>query len=277
MADQEARFSKAKEENNERYLDITTVYDGSALKGKTVLVSGGNRGLGLEIVKELVQVGAKPLIFTRSSSDELEETVGKENVYKDVDVTDTDAINKAVEAVKKDGHGPIDIVMHIAGYFPDIMEKLTEDNLDFDEEIKMIDICAVGPLRLNSALINGGLLSNEGAKIIQITSQAGSIEWRKTQEENEGGLYGHHMSRAACNMQAVLLAEELKSKGITVVLLHPGFNKTKMTEKLKDVWDREGAVDPSIGAKRVLYETIQADMGKTGLFFNCEDGLQIPW
>ena len=49
-----------------------------------------------------------------------------------------------------------------------------------------------------------------GSKAIIISSQAGSVEWRSTQNANAGGDYGHHMSRAACNMAGKLLSEELK-------------------------------------------------------------------
>ena len=85
------------------------------------------------------------------------------------------------------------------------------------------------------------------------------------------------MSKAAANMMAMLLAQEVKKKGIAVGIFHPGFNKTGMTAKYKDIWDREGAVDPSIGAKRVMYETGLLSMETTGKFINCEDGLQIPF
>ncbi len=50
-----------------------------------------------------------------------------------------------------------------------------------------------------------------------------------------------------------------------------------MTAKYKDIWDKEGAVEPSVGAKRVLYEAQKASMETTGQFINCEDGLRIPW
>ena len=85
------------------------------------------------------------------------------------------------------------------------------------------------------------------------------------------------MSRAACNIMAVLLAEEFKSENIPVQLLHPGFNRTTMTKKYEHIWDIEGAVEPDVGAKRVLYETIKADMSTSGTCINCEDGLRIPW
>lgn len=275
LADQVKRFAKAKEENNERYLDIASVYDGGDLSGKRVLVTGGNRGLGLAITKELVAIGATAIVICRSSSPELEKLVGKWNVYSGVDVTDTEAITKAMKRVKGDG-GQIDVVINNAGYFYEPKETVLDNTLNFEEQLKQIDICGLGPLRVNAAAVNAGVLSDE-AKLVVITSQAGSAEWRSTQNANEGGDYGHHMSRAACNMAAVLLAEELKPKGIPVILIHPGFNRTEMTKKYEHIWDIEGAVDPNEGAKRVLYEVMKGSMETTGKFINCEDGLQIPW
>ena len=151
----------------------------------------------------------------------------------------------------------------------------TLDSLNFKEQIKQIDICACGPLRVAASLVHGDLLK-EGSKIVMITSQGGSVEWRTTQNPT-GHDYGHHASKAAANMISVLLAQELRSKGIAVAILHPGFNKTGMTAKYKEIWEIEGAVDPSIGAKRVLYEVGRTDMDRSGKFINCEDGLEIPW
>jgi NAD(P)-dependent dehydrogenase (short-subunit alcohol dehydrogenase family) len=85
------------------------------------------------------------------------------------------------------------------------------------------------------------------------------------------------MSKAAANMASVLLAQEVRSKGILVSILHPGFNKTEMTAKYKDIWEIEGAVDPAIGAKRVMYEIGRLTTDRSGKFINCEDGLEIPW
>lgn len=275
LADQVARFAKAKEDKNERYLDIASVYNGLELSGKRVLVTGGNRGLGLEITKELVAAGATALVLCRSSSSELEALIGKWNVYSGVDVTDTEAVTAAMKRIKSDG-GALDYLINNAGYFYEPCEKILEDSLNFEEQLKQINICALGPLRVNSAAVNTGALA-DGAKLVIITSQAGSVEWRSTQNKDEGGDYGHHMSRAACNIAGALQAEELRSKGFAVVLLHPGFNRTEMTAKYKEIWDIEGAVEPSEGAKRVLYEAQKASLETTGQFINCEDGLRIPW
>jgi NAD(P)-dependent dehydrogenase (short-subunit alcohol dehydrogenase family) len=77
-----------------------------------------------------------------------------------------------------------------AGYFYEPVESLL--SMNFAEQLKQIDICAVGPLRVATAFVNGGLLK-EGSKIIMITSQGGSISWRTTQNP-EGKDYGHHVS-----------------------------------------------------------------------------------
>lgn len=78
-------------------------------------------------------------------------------------------------------------------------------------------------------------------------------------------------------MMSVLLAQEVKPKGIAVGIFHPGFNKTAMTAKYEHIWEVEGAVDSAIGAQRVFYEAGRLTMETSGKFINCEDGLEIPW
>jgi len=267
MPDQVARYKRARDEKNDRYLDISTVFDGSYLKGKRVLLTGGNRGLGLSIAKELVKQGAETIVVVRKSTDELV-ALGAE-VIEGVDVMSADSVEQMTSKLGK----PVDIIINNAGLFS-ADESIS--TLNFDEQLKMIDVCALGPLRISSAVFNKGLIA-PGGKVVIISSQAGSVEWRKTQNGGKGGDYGHHMSRAACNIMGVLLSEELKAAGVAVVLLHPGFNKTGMTAKYEAIWEVEGAVDPAEGAMRVLHEVKGADMSKTGTFINCEDGLQIPW
>jgi len=264
-ADQVARFAAAKEEDNARYLDIDTVFDGSYLKGKRVLITGGTQGLGLAITKELATQGADVVVVGRRSTPELEELGAQ--VITGVDVSDTESVTGIVGQITE----PLDYVINNAGYFWE--EEETIDNMNFDEQLKQIDICGVGPLRVSQTLFKANLV--RGAIVI-ITSQAGSAEWRFTQNP-DGHDYGHHMSRAACNMGAVLLAQELKKHGVPVVMLHPGFNKTGMTAKYSHIWEVEGAVDAAVGAKRVLHEVKGATMERTAMFINCEDGLQIPF
>lgn len=264
--DQPARFAKGKEENNQRMLNIDSLYDPSYVKGKTCLVTGGNRGIGLAITKELVAQGAIVYITTRQPV----KIDGVAGVIDGIEMTDNNCGNILASKL---GDTKIDILINNAGYFYEPVEKI--DSLNFDEEMKMIDICALGPLRVTSGLFNGKKLTSN-ARVIMITSQGGSITWRTTQNPT-GHDYGHHMSKAAANMMSVLLAQELKSNGIAVGILHPGFNKTDMTKKYSHIWEIEGAVDSSVGAKRVVHEIGATTLDRSGKFINCEDGLEIPW
>jgi len=271
IADQQARFARAKAQKDVRYLEIEKVFKGDYLKGKKVLVTGGNRGLGLDIVKRAKACGAEVSVLCRTGGEASELA----KCYEGVDVTDIESIRRFAETLKAEV-GTIDMVINNAGYFYGPKETVLGDTLNFDEELKQIDICAVGPLRVTSELVKVGALES-GSKAVIITSQAGSVEWRFTQNKDNGGDYGHHMSRAACNIMGALLSEELKGKGITVLLLHPGFNRTTMTQKYEHIWDIEGAVPPAEGAMRVLHEIGLHGIQDTGKFYNCEDGLQIPW
>jgi len=242
-------------------------YNGAFMEGKRVLITGGNRGLGLAIVKELVENKAVVYSTTRKECQELVDLGVK--VISGVDVTSLDWEKKIVDAIDE----PLDILINNAGYFWEPEETLK--NINFEQQMKMIDICALGPLRISSVLYNGGKLK-KGSVVAMITSQGGSITWRDVQNP-EGHDYGHHMSKAAANMGGKLLSQELKKDGICVVMLHPGFNRTDMTKKYSEIWDIEGAVDSSLGAKRVMHAIKNSDMSKTGKFINCEDFLQIPW
>lgn len=270
IADQPARFARAKAENNERYLNIESVYDGSYLKGKRVAITGANRGIGLSLAKELVSQGGKLIAIVRSSSDELD-ALEPDEIVTGIDVTSDEACATIASQIKG---GPIDILINNAGYFYEPVEKI--DSLNFKEELKMIDICALGPLRVSADLFNNGLLKDGESSIVMITSQGGSVSWRTVQNP-DGGDYGHHMSKSAANMGSVLLSQEMKKNNIPVGILHPGFNKTGMTAKYAHIWEVEGAVDASEGAKRVFHEIANINMETTGKFVNCEDGLEIPW
>jgi len=268
LPDQIARFARAKEEKNERYLDISSVYKGENMKGKKVLVIGASKGLGLELIKRLTADGAEAIATCRKLTDDLK-AAGAKQIIENVEVTSEDSLKKMAGAVT----GPLDYVIFNAGIFPDVVDNL--DSVQAKAAMDQFDVCGFGPVRCVSALKGAGLL--KGAKVAVISSQAGSSQWRTTQNKDKGTDYGHHMCRAACNMGCVLMSEELRKDEVPVTIFHPGFNRTTMTSKYSHIWDIEGAVTPEEGAMRVLHETAKISMKITGQFINCEDGLRIPW
>jgi NADPH:quinone reductase-like Zn-dependent oxidoreductase len=106
LADQVARFARAKKENNERYLNIESVYDPSFLKGLRVAVTGANRGIGLALATELTQAGAQVVALVRSTSQELQDLRPAE-IIEGVDVQNDATTAQLSEKVTG---GPIDIV-----------------------------------------------------------------------------------------------------------------------------------------------------------------------
>ena len=107
--DQPARFAKGKAENNKRMLDIDSVYNPAYLKGKVVLVTGGNRGIGLAVTEELVKQGAKVIVTTRAPT----EIPGVKQVISGIEMTD-DACGKMIADAL--GSQKIDILINNAGY-----------------------------------------------------------------------------------------------------------------------------------------------------------------
>lgn len=108
IPDQPARFAKAKVENNKRVLNIDEFYKPSLLSGKTVLVTGGNRGIGLAITNELVKCGAKVIVTTRAPAS----IPGVLKVIDGIEVTDDNCGN--ILASKLNGQ-KIDILINNAG------------------------------------------------------------------------------------------------------------------------------------------------------------------
>lgn len=158
IPDQPLRFAQGKASNNTRMLDIDSLYQPDFVRGKVVVVTGGNRGIGLAISKELIKQGARVYITTRSPF----QLNGATGIIDGIDVQDDKCGDKLVKGLNGKR---IDILINNAGYFYGPVEKI--DSLNFEEEKKMIDICALGVLRITAAAVNAGLLG-AGSKVCSI-------------------------------------------------------------------------------------------------------------
>ncbi len=217
----------------------------------TVLITGANRGIGLELSRQLTARGDTIIALCRKASSELE-ALGVQ-VFEGVDVTD----RAALEAVSQDlGDTQVDVLINNAGIF----ENETFDNLDFNRIRRQFEVNALGPLLVTSTLQDH---LSKGSKIIILTSRMGSID-----DNGSGGFYGYRMSKAALNMAGVNLAHDFRSKGIAVAILHPGMVATEMT-------GRHG-IPVAESAEGLIARIDELQLEDSGGFWHA-NGERLPW
>ena len=218
----------------------------------TALVTGANRGIGLELARQLRDRGDTVIAACRKASSELKGLGVR--VEAAVDVTSDSSVRALAERLQRT---PIDVLIHNAG----ILSREHLDALDFDAIRRQFDVNAVGPLRVTSALLTN---LARGSKIAILTSRMGSIA-----DNTSGGYYGYRMSKAAVNMAGATLARDLKSRGIAVALVHPGFVRTEMTGK-------QGNVEAKDAARDVLARIDALTLDTSGGLWHAT-GERLPW
>jgi NAD(P)-dependent dehydrogenase (short-subunit alcohol dehydrogenase family) len=218
----------------------------------TWLITGANRGIGLELCRQLHARGDTVIAACRTSSLELD-AVGC-RVVDGIDVGRDDVGDALLAAL--DDESP-DVVVNNAG----VARWDTLDTLDPERAREEFEVNTLGPLRVTLALLPR---LREGAKLAFVSSKAGSIG-----DVPSGGNYGYRMSKAALNMAAVNLAGELAPRGIHVVVLHPGSVRTDMT-------GGRGNVHPSAAAAGLIERIDELDASRSGRFLHA-DGSEVPW
>jgi len=216
-----------------------------------ILVTGANRGIGLELCRQLSARGDELIAACRKSSADLEAL--DVQVIDGIDVSSADAVQ---ELASRLGDQRLDWLINNAG----ILHVDSLDGLDFDGMEQQFRVNAMGPLRVTSALLPN---MAAGAKVGIVTSRMGSIE-----DNTSGGYYGYRMSKAAVNMAGMSLARDLQDHGIAVALLHPGMVATEMT-------GRQG-IAPEKAAAGLIARMDELDMATSGTFWHAE-GERLPW
>ena len=216
------------------------------------VVTGANRGIGLELVRQLKARGADVVGVCRARSPELE-ALGV-RVECGIDVTEPAAWARLVERLAYDD---IDLLIQNAGV---LLADSLED-LDPARVRAQFEVNAVAPLFLTRALAPR---LRAGAKIALITSRMGSIA-----DNGSGGYYGYRMSKAALNAAGVSLAHDLKPRGIAVVILHPGSVRTGMT-------GGQGMIGAQESVRGLLQRIDELRVETTGRFLH-QNGDVLPW
>ena len=217
----------------------------------TVLITGCNRGIGLELCRQMLARGDDVIAVCRSTSDQLRD-VGA-TVIEDVDVSDGESVAKLASTL--DGRA-IDVLVNNAG----ILRSETFGNIDYEVMLEQYRVNALGPLRVTEAL--SGNLSN-GSKVAIVSSRVGSID-----DNASGGNYGYRASKTAVNQIGMNLKHEFAPRGIAVALLHPGLVATEMTGGR--------GISPQNAAAGLIDRIDELTLETSGGFWHAE-GYSLPW
>lgn len=222
----------------------------------TALVTGANRGIGLEFVRQYAGAGWHVIATCRKpdTAAELKAVAGTVEIHR-LDVTDAGQIAALAQTLKG---RPIDLLINNAG----IMGHGTIGRIDYAAWEEVLRVNTLAPVRIVEALLPN-VAASERRQIVALTSRMGSIA------ESGGGYYAYRSSKAALNAAMHALAADLKGQRITVALFHPGWVKTDMGGPGALVAPRD-----SVAGMRAVIERLRpADSGR---FFNY-DGSEIPW
>ena len=230
--------------------------DASAGDARTVLVTGANRGLGLEFARQYKEAGWQVIGTARDPGD-AEELEALDVRIVQLDVTDQDSVDRMAAALAGQS---IDVLINNAGIFPRV-GGIAE--IDFDDYSRTLAVNTIGPVRVIRALLPN-LRQGKLKVIAGLSSNLGSIA-----ENERGNFYGYRESKAGLNMFTKTLAAELGPDGFICVVLTPGWVQT-------DMGGPNAPLEPSdsiAGMKAVLEKLTPADNGT----FWSYDGSQMPW
>lgn len=216
------------------------------------VVTGANRGIGLEFCRQLKEKGFDVVAVCRRSSEALKE-LGCE-VVTDVDVTSDEALKSLSEQL---GATKIDWLINNAG----ILRSTSLEPLDEAAIREQFEVNALAPLRVTLALRSQ---LGQGSKVGMVTSRMGSMT-----DNSSGGAYGYRMSKAALNAASVSLAHDLKPEGIAVAILHPGWVRTEMT-------GGSGLIDADESASGLIKTLENLNLENSGCFWHT-NGEELEW
>ena len=217
------------------------------------LITGSNRGIGLELCKQIRARGDKVIATCREASSELK-NLGV-IILEGVDISSEESITNLRE--KLSGI-ELDCLIHNAG----IYEFNSIDDLDKQSIIRQFIVNALSPLSLTQSL--KGLLK-KSSKIAFITSRMGSIG-----DNSSGSSYGYRMSKVALSMAAKSLSRDLLKEEIYVAILHPGLVSTRMTGFTKN------GISTEESAGGLLKRIDSLNRNNTGTFWHT-NGEILPW
>ncbi len=215
------------------------------------VVTGANRGIGFEFVRQMLARGDDVVAGVRrpDRADSLRALAGERLRILALDVADPASV---VAFARELGDEPVDLLINNAGI---VGERGELTSLDAEDLSRTFLVNAVGPVLVTRALLPN-LRRGQARKVVHLSSGMGSIG-----DNTSGGSYGYRMSKAALNMASRNLAHDLKLDGITSVVINPGWVQT-------DMGGPDATLPVSESVRRMLGIIDKLTIERTGQFLN---------
>jgi NAD(P)-dependent dehydrogenase (short-subunit alcohol dehydrogenase family) len=247
-------------------------------KGKVAFVTGGNRGIGLETVRQLAEKGLTVLLAGRTLQEAEQAAASlKEEGLTTITPTKLDITNSAdrvaVSQFIARQFGQLDILVNNAGIgTPEGMGTVADpltSGTSLEELRQVFETNVFAVLQLTHELLPL-LQKSSGARIVNVSSQLGSLSLhaRKDQLVAYNKRYAYNASKAALNLFTIQLAQELGGTKIKVNSVHPGWVKTRLGSDA-------APLQPAQGAQTVVAAALLSEGGPSGTFFHLDQ--TIPW
>ena len=245
-------------------------HDTKETRQKYALVTGTDHGVGLALVEELLMRGyyvvATRLHSAETAIDTLWESHKDRMAIVQLDIGSDESVSAMKEQVVT--LVPyLNLLINNAGILGD-MQKVLGEELDFNEMLQVINVNGLGALRVNNALAEL-VLQSEEKTIINISSEAGSIA-----DCEREGWFGYCISKAANNMQSALVHNNIRKHGGRVIAMHPGHVATYMRGHL----DTTAKLTPKESATGILQVVLDTELpaDKRPAYVDYK-GNPLPW
>ena len=225
----------------------------------TVLITGSNRGIGLELVRQYATSGWRVIATCRNpvSVGELASLPGKIEIHG-LEVDDFAQVDGLARELKST---PVDVLINNAGVYGP--KKYAVEEVDSLAWAEVLRVNVMAPLRVSTAFASH-VAASQQRKIVCVTSKMGSMG-----DNGSGGAYIYRSSKAAVNAVMRSLARDFRDRGIVVALLHPGWVQTDMGGS-----DALISVAESVTGMRRVIEKL--DPARSGTFMDYQ-GSAVPW
>tara|TARA_A100001388_G_scaffold164644_1_gene122957 strand:+ start:107 stop:790 length:684 start_codon:yes stop_codon:yes gene_type:complete len=225
----------------------------------TVMITGSNRGLGLECARQYADEGWRVIATCRNPGNaiKLASLKGELEIHA-LDISDHGQILSLADSLREEA---IDLLFNNAGIFDPSPSQLVD--IDYNAWENFIRVNVMSPLMV-CATFSDHVAASDLKKIAIMSSKMGSID-----DNNSGGSYIYRSSKAALNAVMKSLSIDLAPRGISVAILHPGWVRT-------DMGGPNGLIDAPESVNGLLKVIKDLNLKNSGRFYSY-DGSEIAW